>query len=182
MHSKCVGSTQVFGSKEKGARHLMKTVGRRKPESPAVVPSGTHGAGERKGSEGEKPQQGLWGCRERRTEGLQVYFCPLPQPALLPPPPPGGAAQPAWVLRARTQAWASLRSEEEKAKQVLADGWQGPPIMSASCQPRFRNLLNIPCTEASWAAREHLMSLSRPKRKFQSCTGRSNEQQLIRDV
>lgn len=87
MHSKCVGLTQVFGSKEKGARHLMKTVGRRKPESPAVVPSGTHGAGERKGSEGEKPQQGLWGCRERRTEGLQVYFCP-PSPACTSSPAP----------------------------------------------------------------------------------------------
>lgn len=56
-------------------------------------------------------------------EGLQVHLCPLPSPAwhFFPRPPGGtaGLAQPAQVLRARTQSWASLRSEEKKGQAGL---------------------------------------------------------------
>lgn len=147
VHSKPVGSTQAFTQvhllfkrerkKAKGTRaqHLMKKVGRKKPESTwlwyPVVPMGQRKQKALK----EKSRSKVSGDAEKA--GLQVHFCP-PSPAwhFLPQPPGGtaGLAQPAWVLRARTQSWANLRREKEKAKQGLTDRWQGHPTV-ASSQP-----------------------------------------------
>lgn len=86
MHSKCGGSTQAFSSKEKGAQHLMKKVGRRKPEGTRqwcpVVPMGpTKGKALKKKSRsrdsGDAETEGQKGCKSTSA--------PLPQPGISSP-------------------------------------------------------------------------------------------------
>lgn len=125
-----------------------------------MLGSGTHGAEKIKAlKEKSSSRDSGWGWGRgwwwyRDGGAASPHFCipspPPPHPPASPawhfcPRPPGGIAgltEPAWVLRARTQSRASLRSEKEKAKQVLTDGRviQWEPHLSLL----FRNLLNIP--------------------------------------